>query len=259
MITIHRQLKYVIFFALGLFLGSTAFASAYTYERTPTGIVSSDTFTISYTATTQSETCPTFPPLFGFGNPVQYRTNLWYRHPQDGLMVALSDSWKPISQLSFTTIFQGIETRDIEQVKIECDYQNVTGMEGAFVESDGNGGVIFTITQYTTPPTPTTTPTTTIVSGAFSFVDFNDVSPTDMVASVRQGTVETTGKTLPLLVFLGIPLAFLLLVMVSKLINNTVAPQKKGNGRGWTAHGAMEHDLTAFKKKERSRLKRNLE
>ena len=146
----------------------------------------------------------------------------------------------------FNTQFSS--TYNVQQITAGCDG---SGGSLASLEFDGFNN-LFTIEPYVAP---TTTPT---VAGAFSFVDFNDVSPTDMVASVREGTVETTGKTLPLLVLLGIPLAFTVLIMLSKLISDTVKPETKSNKAPWSAHGSMEHELTAFRKKQRSRIKRDL-
>jgi len=251
MITIHRQLKYVIFFAIGFFVGSVALASADTYTRTPSGNVTNDTFNISWTIDDINNVCPAFPP---FGQPAtQYRVAVFDQNSGD-YSTAINTPWYPVTTLSGSFDFTNTSEYVAKYVYVTCDDGSNVSEATSIWESNANNA-IFTISAYVAP---TTTPTTTPVAGAFSFVDFNDVSPTDMVASVRAGTVETTGKTLPLLVFLGIPLAFLLLVMVSKLISNSVKPEKKGNGRGWTAHGAMEHDLTAFKKKERSRIKRDL-
>lgn len=145
---------------------------------------------------------------------------------------------------------------NVQQITAGCDG---SGGSLSSLEFDGFNN-LFSIEPYVAP---TTTPTTTPTGGGISFIDFNDITPSDMLASVRQGTVETTGKTLPLLVFLGIPLGFLLVLLLIGMINKTLTPEtsltsRRGNGRGWTAHGVMEHDLTEFKKKERSRIKRDL-
>jgi hypothetical protein len=60
-----------------------------------------------------------------------------------------------------------------------------------------------------------------------SFINFDDINPSDMLASVRAGTTETTKKALPLLVFLGIPIGFLLVLLLIGMINNTLTPVKK--------------------------------
>lgn len=100
---------------------------------------------------------------------------------------------------------------------------------GAGCISANSGGVITQAVNFTVLPTPTTTPTTTPpTAGAFSFVDFNDVSPTEMIASVQAGTVGTTDKVLPLLTLLGIPLGFLLVLMLIGMINKTLTPEKTG-------------------------------
>lgn len=255
MITIHRQLKYVIFFAIGFFIGSIALASADTYTRTPSGNVTSDSYTINATFDSISNACFAMP-----WEPQAENYALTLYRSSDGadyVNLPLRGHWQSATNLSYSETFNGIDSRDLNYVFVDCDYGggNIS-YAGVAVEQGSSGSVIFSITQYVAPTTtPTTTPT---VAGAFSFVDFDDVSPTDMVASVRQGTVETTGKTLPLLIFLGIPLAFLLLIMVSKLISDTVKPEKKNSKTPWSAHGSMEHELTAFKKKERSRIKRDL-
>lgn len=244
MITIHRQLKYIIFFALGFFIGSVALASADTYTRTPAGNVSSGSYTINATFDDISSICFAMP---WEPQAEQYAVSL-YRSSDgaDYVNLPLRGHWQSATNLTYTETYNGIDTRDINYVFIDCDFGggNIS-YAGTALEQ---GGVIFTITEFVPPSTV----------GAFSFVDFDDVSPTEMVASVRQGTVDTMGKTLPLAVFLGIPLAFLLLVMVSKLIGDSVKPQKKSSKQPWTAHGSMEHELTAFKKKERSRIKRGL-
>lgn len=153
----------------------------------------------------------------------------------------------------FNTQFSS--TYNVQQITAGCDG---SGGSLSSLEFDGFSN-LFSIEPYVAP---TTTPTTTPTGGAISFIDFNDITPTDMLASVRQGTIDTADKTLPLLVFLGIPLGFLLVLFLINLINQTLTPEttaKRGNGRGWTAHGVMEHDLAEFKKKHRSRIKRGLE
>lgn len=242
MITIHRQLKYVLIFALGLFFGSTAFASAsYTYERTP-NTTTADIYTITLNVVEHA----------GWRDSFCYYPNTatqWGFRFISGGNVVMSSPLYPIQGGTYSWNVSSVVEQSVGTVVTTCYYSNgdIAVPYDQYVEGFG-GDTIFTLNAYTAP----------ILGGAFSFVDFNDVSPSDMVASVREGTVETTGKTLPLLIFLGIPLAFLLLVMVSKLISDTVKPEKKGRGREWTAHGVMEHDLTAFKKKERSRIKRDL-
>jgi len=95
---------------------------------------------------------------------------------------------------------------------------------GAGCLSANSGEVITQSVNFTVVETPTTTPT----AGAYSFVDFNDVSPTEMIASVKAGTVDTTDKVLPLLTLLGIPLGFLLVLMLIGMINKTLTPEKTG-------------------------------
>lgn len=246
MITIHRQLKYVLIFALGLFFGSTAFASAYTLDSAPVyGTYNS--YTVSWLG--DNTLCggsynTGYNNGAGYFPATQYKVSLYDMNTSVSIW---SQPYNVGTGNSFTATSAVQHT--VTHINIACGVQ---GFWTPVIYSFSNGwnpSGLFVLSAYTVP---------TNIGGAFSFVDFNDVSPTDMVASVRQGTVETTGKTLPLLVFLGIPLAFLLLVMVSKLISDTIKPEKKGRGREWTAHGVMEHDLTAFKKKERSRIKRDL-
>jgi len=244
MITIHRQLKYVLFFALGLFFGSTAFASAYTLDSAPV-YGTYNQYTLSWlndTTFCNGSYNTGYNGGSGYFPANEYRLDLYDLNT--GLHI-YSPAYTTGSGNTFTATSSTSHT--VTHLNVNCGVQGYWTPAITSIVWSPTG--LFILSAYTVP---------TNIGGAFSFVNFDDVSPTDMVASVREGTIETTGKTLPLLVFLGIPLAFLLLVMVSKLISDTVKPEKRGNGRGWTAHGAMEHDLTEFKKKERSRIKRDL-
>lgn len=242
-------------FAL-LFITSPVFAD--TYSRTPSGNVTSDTYTINATFDDISNACFAMP---WEPQAEQYAITLYRSSDStDYVNLPLRGHWQSATNLSYTETYEGIDSRDINYVFVDCDFGggNVS-YAGVALEQGSSGSVIFSLSQYVAP---TTTPTTTPTGGGISFVDFDDITPTDMLASVRQGTIDTADKTLPLLVFLGIPLGFLLVLFLINLINQTLTPEtgvkRRGNGRGWTAHGVMEHDLAEFKKKERSRIKRDL-
>jgi len=280
MITIHRQLKYVLFFAIGFFVAGALSASAYTITPTGTSWETPITFTITLDSVAELGTqIPANSSHWG----VQYRIDggAW-QYPQvcvptNQTVLSWTENIPVGSYGSFEIELYG--TND----PVNCGVGNSFN-EGWYsfyfdeptctangLTYDPFGGMCFanynplfssavTVSAYVAP---TTTPTTTPTTGGISFVDFNDITPTDMLASVRQGTIDTADKTLPLLVFLGIPLGFLLVLFLIGLINKTLTPEnsttsRRGNGRGWTAHGAMEHDLTEFKKKQRSRIKRDL-
>lgn len=70
------------------------------------------------------------------------------------------------------------------------------------------------------------------LGGAYSFINFDDITPSDLIASVKDGTQQTTQKTLPLTVLVGIPLAFLILLAVVNFLQQTVSEEKTIKRRG---------------------------
>jgi hypothetical protein len=225
MITIHRQLKYVIFFALGFFVANFAFAG-----------------TIATPQTTNN-----FTPACDIGERGYYIADGeepfdFYYLPNGSTLSSDIGENELLAQQNCETQYtlqNGVY--DI-QFCYETDINYCSGDFISFVVAGNNNS-----------------------QGNISFIDTNDITPEQMFASVKEGTVETTEKTLPLLVFLGIPVALLLLLALINLINQTLTPENsrkshggKGKKETWTAKGAIQHDYIAFRKKERSKIKRDI-
>lgn len=240
MITFHRHIKYIFFFILGGFLVysfAPARAGAY-YERTPSGQDDFTSVDVTIYEDNWAPFCSSYPTSTHFRFRVLLGDNSWLwvgnPTPLGGTLNA---------QISASSLGR-TDNVNIVDSYISC----YDALNDVFVDYNARNIGDNYVLLYTTP-----------VAGAHIGFLKDTYTTTDMLASVKEGTQATTSKTLPLLFFAGVVIAFVILVMTSKTISDTVSGEKKrpprGNGRGWTAHGVMEHDKAEFEKKERRRLK----
>lgn len=242
-VRVHKHLKYAIIFALGLFLGSTAFASADTFTRTPTGSGVYGSITVTGSVTSSSMCQGSWGLAFIQHTPYFFIVGSTYN--------AKNDNTIPTTTLTFA------DNYNVQEIATLCDIVDGTTYGSVINTLSYSGGSNLFQTQPFVPPPPPPSQ-----QGLVSFINYDDITPNDMLASVRAGVQDSTENILPMIALVGIPIAFLLLLALINFINQSVDSKKlttgKKSGREWTARGVLDHDLAEFKKKERSRIKRNL-
>lgn len=180
MITIHRHIKYILFFAIGFFIGGVALAHGAVLDSNG-NIINTPEYGVFRNSVDESSILVSN----------QYNTNTSVALWEQAISMSLLDTvWINVVGLS------------------NCD--SLTRTQCLALASD------FTVWNGLPPPTQ-----------SIAFVDTNDVSTADMVASVRGGVASTTDGALPIAVLVGIPIAFLILVMVIMMIQDTQKYEKR--------------------------------
>jgi len=199
------------------FLVSPVFANAYTYDRTPSGNGAYDSVEISVTTSDISEFCSDM-----FETPEQWAISIFTAGDMANDIFTAVSPFQSASNLSLTHTFTTLQSEDIVRVAIACEFQSFTHKQMTIIEGEYPNPTLFTLNAYTSPA---------ILGGTYSFIDFADITPSDMIASVKDGTQQTTGKTLPLIVLVGIPLAFLILLALVNFLQQTVKEDTRKRGK----------------------------
>lgn len=218
MITVHRHIMYIIFFAIGFFLGGTVFADAYTinFGEAPNNQLANP-ITIDYNS-----------------NDFGTNFNSWQ------LFVNNADG-SPHIDAGCESIRKG------ENITEVFDVISFYDIELYFYDSfDCSGDVIDSTNIYQIQGN---VPYFMYTQG-IGFINKNNINTDDMLASVRSGTVETSKKTLPLIVFVGIPLAFAILIGTSALISNSVKKEKEPEKFNRRAFNKKANELENFYSKK---------
>lgn len=178
---------------LFFFLAVTSTASADTYNRTPSGNVSSESFTISGVFDDIAQTCPAMPweNLDGYTISLLRAsdTSVYYTGLESPLFTGNT----------FNHTFTTTEDRNIIYVSLNCVIDGNTTYAAGVLEGPSN----FTILEYVTPPPPPPT------GGTFSgMVDKGNTVMASTVGGSVADTVQWTGDSL-IKVFIGSGLALL--------------------------------------------------
>jgi len=214
MITIHKHLKYAIFFAIGFFIAYTTHAQASFLDGENVNVTPNRYYSVFLSSENSGS-------IYDF-----------YYSEYNGHAIADVNSITGNADTTWIETSQGYCRR----TKNDC-LNNIMADNAYLVSVD-----------YLHPVTTT----------HIGFVNTNDYTTDQMLANVIEGTKNTTKKTLPLLVFLGIPLAFALLAFLIFLINKTLTPTKEERGakRGKTVINPSGMDII-YHNKEDLELKRN--
>jgi len=216
------------------------FAFADTYSRIPTGNVSSDNYTVNATFDDIENICfamPWDPPA------VQYAITLY--RSSDGAnyqTLPLRGHWQDVNNLTYTHTFEGIDTRNISYVSIDCDFGNGNiSYAGVALEQGLSGSVIFTITEYITP-TPTTIDNIWRSPNGF----WGTTTPTAMIGTMAASVQETNANIWPLFKIMGVLIGFMIAGYLVYFIKLELEPRKVAATPGKTEE-FIEHSTADLK------------
>lgn len=209
---------YIVFFALGFFLGGTVFAdasgvnvnnSAWAY---PVYINGYDTYTYTFSSNDITQLQNTnISEVTIYYYIAEWSHTFGATYSIDG-QTPISFSGSPFYSVNALTIpvdwsFDENTTHTIN-FNPSCTYNNCS----VYSVNESGTNMAYILSGQTT--------------GGIGFIDTNDITPTDMIASVRTGVTGTFGSMTWIFIFVGVQIAFALIALLNYFISDTVEPQK---------------------------------
>lgn len=202
----QRYIVYALIFFVYLF-GLIDYANAYTYERTPTGTTVNNPVTLTWTVL-NTEIIGVQSGFFAVVVEGQGETDSACMNIQLGENI-----------LTFTHSYSPLPANVVQVIFTHFDSIDCTGNYNGdvFLEGDGNS-TLFTINA-------TVSQSTSIWSGTNGF--WGSTTPLEMSATVFNGTTATFQDLVPLFKFAGVPIAFMIAVLLISFINRSIEKKKE--------------------------------
>jgi hypothetical protein len=227
----------LLFIIAGIFLAPGGDVLAYTVNRSPAGLVSSESFTFTID-NSAGDLCQETPAQFGDpgSGPA---TGYFYEFltgpiGSNSANIAFFSQTFDINNLSPMVVTHSSDVV-IKYYKLICNFQNVSGSSGGFFDDNNQQQRDFTFLAFTAPPPGP------VAAAPLSFSLFATSTPsTDILASVGS-SVQETGKAIwPMFAFLGVGAAFIIalqvMVFTKRAVNGTGGPNDGKSSRSYSTN-----------------------